>query len=66
MADANTKPWRVLALRANHHLGIARLLVGIALDGEPAEAAAKQLHCIEEELSAAQSCVQSIMAAADL
>jgi hypothetical protein len=62
MVDSNhkPKPWHVLALRANYHLGVARLLLGIALDGDLAETAANQMRCIEEEVAAAQDCVRSI------
>ncbi|HWX81693.1 MAG TPA: hypothetical protein VNZ02_16445, partial [Steroidobacteraceae bacterium] len=60
MADINSKPWRVLALRANFHLATARLLLDLALDGEPPEPAAARLRNVETEVTAAQSLVRSI------
>ena len=42
MANVNSKPWRMLALRANFHLATARLLLDLALDGEPPDLAAGQ------------------------
>jgi hypothetical protein len=32
MPNGNSKPWRLLALRANVHLGTARLLIDQALE----------------------------------
>lgn len=61
MAEVNSKPWRVLALRANVHLGTARLLLDLALDAEevPAQTAG-QLRSIEGEVTAAQDLVRAV------
>jgi hypothetical protein len=61
MSTANsTRPWRTLALRANVHLGAARLLLDLALDGEPPESTARQLIGAQVETVAAQDLVRQL------
>jgi hypothetical protein len=60
MAEANSTPWRVLALRANVHLGAARILLDLALDRAPPEPLAAQLRGLEGEVTTAQGIVRSI------
>jgi hypothetical protein len=60
MPTGNSKPWRTLALRANVHLGTARLLLDLALDGKPPEPLAGRLRSIEGEVHAAQDLVREI------
>jgi hypothetical protein len=50
----------VLALRANVHLGNARLLIDLALDGKPPEPLATHLRNVETEVVTAQDHVRSI------
>jgi hypothetical protein len=59
-ADVNSKPWRVLALRANFHLGTARILLDLVLDGPLSEPLGQQLRSLAAELGAAQEAVRSI------
>jgi hypothetical protein len=62
MADSNSRPtpWQVLALRANVHLGTARILIDLALEGDPPEAFLGPLRSIQIEVTDAQDCVRSI------
>jgi hypothetical protein len=62
MATSDFRPpsWRLLALRALFHLGTARLLLELALDGTPPEGAAGQLRSVESEVATAQGFVREI------
>jgi hypothetical protein len=62
MAEANSKPWRVLALRANVHLGAARLLLNEALEEaqKMPESTARQLIGAQAETVAAQDLVRQL------
>ena len=62
MAGANSKPWRVLALRANVHLGAARLLLDEALEEarRMPDATARQLLGAQAETIAAQDLVRQL------
>ena len=62
MADSQSKPWRVLALRANVHLGAARLLLDEALDEAQRmpHATARQLLGAQAETVAAQDLVRQL------
>jgi hypothetical protein len=62
MAEANSKPWRVLALRANVHLGAARLLLDEALEEAQRmpDATATQLRGAQAETVAAQDLVRHL------
>jgi hypothetical protein len=54
------KPWQLLALRANVHLGTARILIDLALEGDPPAAFLGALRSIQIEVTDAQDCVRSI------
>jgi hypothetical protein len=62
MAEINSKPWRVLALRANVHLGAARLLLDLALEAAQRmpEATVRQLVGAQAETLAAQDLVRQL------
>ena len=60
MANANSKPWRALAARALVHLGTARLLLDLAIDGQPPEPLAGKLRSVEEEVHAAQDLMRDL------
>ena len=60
MANGNSKPWQLLALRANVHLGTARILIDLALEREPPAAFLGPLRSIQAEVLDAQDCVRSI------
>jgi hypothetical protein len=62
MADSQSKPWRVLALRANVHLGAARLLLDEALEEAQRmpDATARQLLGAQAETVAAQDLVRQL------
>jgi hypothetical protein len=60
MADVNSKPWQVLALRANIHLGTARILIDLALEGDVPAVFLGPLRSIQAEVLDAQDCVRSI------
>lgn len=62
MADANSKPmpWQVLALRANVSLGCARILIDLAIEGNPPDRYLKPLRAIQTEVIEAQVCVREI------
>jgi hypothetical protein len=60
MAIDNSKPWRLLALRANFHLGTARILLDLALDECEADKTAALLRSAQGEVSAAQGRVREI------
>jgi hypothetical protein len=61
MSKANsTRPWRALAARAAVHLGAARLLIDLALDGEPPESTAQHLRGAQAETVSAQGLVREI------
>jgi hypothetical protein len=60
MANGNSKPWQLLALQANVHLGTARLLIDLALDGHPPAVLLGPLRSIQIEVFEAQDCVRSI------
>jgi hypothetical protein len=61
MPNGNSKPWRTLALRANVHLGTARLLLDQALEeAQMPETAAEQLRGAQNETIAAQDLVREI------
>ncbi len=62
MADSESKPWRVLALRANIHLGAARLLLDEALEEAQRmpDATARQLLGAQAETVAAQDLVRQL------
>ena len=61
MADSNSKPtpWQLLALRANVHLGTARILIDLALEGDPPAAFAGSLRSIQIEVTDAQDIVRA-------
>jgi len=61
MPNGKCNAWRLLALRANVHLGTARLLIDLALDEAevPAETAA-HLRSVQTETIAAQDLVREI------
>jgi len=62
MADSQSKPWRLLALRANVHLGAARLLLDEALEEAQRmpDATARQLLGAQAETVAAQDLVRQL------
>jgi hypothetical protein len=66
MADFNsTRPWRTLALRANVHLGAARLLLDLALEEaqKMPDSTARQLRGAQAETVAAQDMVRRLSGA---
>jgi len=66
MADSQSKPWRLLALRANVHLGAARLLLDEALEEAQRmpDATARQLLGAQAETIAAQDLVRQLAGSA--
>jgi hypothetical protein len=61
MPNGNSRPWRALALRANVHLAMARLLLDMALDeAQVPDDAATQLRSAQTETIAAQDLVREI------
>jgi hypothetical protein len=61
MPNGNSKPWRLAALRANVHLGTARMLLDLAIEESrvPPETAA-HLRSAQAETIAAQDLVREI------
>ncbi len=61
MSTNSIKPWRTLALRANVHLAMARLLLDLALDEiQVPDEAATHLRSAQAETTAAQDLVRDI------
>jgi hypothetical protein len=61
MPNGNSKPWPLLALRANVHLGTARMLLDLCIEESqiPADTAA-HLRSAQTECGAAQDLVREI------
>ena len=61
MSASNSKPWRLLALRANVHLGTARMLLDLCIEESqiPTDTAA-HLRSVQTETIAAQDLVREI------
>ena len=61
MPNGNSKPWRLLALRANVHLGTARMLLDLCIEeSQILTDTAAHLRSAKTELEAAQDAVRSI------
>jgi hypothetical protein len=60
MANSIIERARLLALRANASLAIARLMLDMVLEGAPESFIATELRSIQAELTKAQEAVQAI------